>query len=205
MPRGGLSAQPLWYSQARIPGRDMPKRRRKPRLFSFPREVEIANFDEVVTDPRERIVLEALVDAFWTICQTHAVRPETLLPMARAARHASAHVRGVGITRLTVLTHYFDEASEVLEAIARDEDESVRLYATAALANTPSEVGTPLIRRATTDPSWRVRKAAAQAAGAVAWPELVPILTEARDREPDARVKVVLQLALEFQQSGQGP
>ena len=181
----------------------MAKRRRKPRLFSFSREVEIANFDEVVTAPEDRRALEALIDAFIAICHTQTLSPETLMPVARAAQHRSEHVRGVGITRLTVLTHYFDEAATVLERVARDAEESVRLYACAALANTPPPVGIPLIERALEDPSWRVRKAAGQAAGAVAWPELTPILNSRLAREPDARVQGVLQLAVEFQAQAQ--
>ncbi len=177
----------------------MAKRRRKPRLFSFSREVEIANFEEVVTDPEDRRALEALINAFFAISRTHTLTPETLMPIARAARHPSEYVRGVGITRLTVLTHYFDEAATVLEQVSRDTDESVRLYACSALANTPEPVGLPLIARALEDPSWRVRKAAGQAAGAVAWPALSPVLLSRLAREPAARVRVTLQLALDFQ------
>ncbi|MEZ4237993.1 MAG: HEAT repeat domain-containing protein [Myxococcota bacterium] len=176
-------------------------RRRKPRLFSFSREVEIGNFDEVVSDPEERHALEAVIDAFIEICRHQAVTPDTLLPVARGSRHASAYVRGVAITRLTVLTHYFDEAREVLNQVARDGDEEVRLYACAALPNTPDDVGVPLIGRALEDPSWRVRKAAAQAAGALATPALLPILDARLHTEPDARVKVQLQLAADFQRA----
>ncbi len=179
-------------------------RRKKPRLFSFSREVENANFEEVVTAPEDRRALEALVDAFIAICEAQSMRPETLMPVARAARHRSEYVRGVGITRLTVLTHYFDEAAAVLEQVARDPDEGVRLYACAALANTPEKVGLPLLERALADDSWRVRKAAAQAAGAVPWPELVPILGKRLREETDARVRVVLQLAIAFQRGTTG-
>jgi hypothetical protein len=174
-------------------------RRKKPRLFSFSREVEIGNFEEVVVDSEERRVLVAIVDAFLDICRTQTVSPETLMPIARGCRHASAYVRGVAITRLTVLTHYFDEALGVLEQVARDDDEEVRLYACAALPNTPDGVAVPLIGRALEDRSWRVRKAAAQAAGAMASPELVPVLDARIATETDARVRVQLVLAAEFQ------
>lgn len=177
----------------------MGRRRRKPRLFSFSREVEIGNFEEVVSDPEERRALEALVDAFLKICEAQAVTPETLMPVARAARHRSPYVRGMGITRLTVLTHYFPEAVAVLEQIARDADEEVRLYGVAALPNTPEEVAVPLVGRALEDPSWKVRKAAGQAAGALPSAELVPALARQLGRETDARVRVPLELALDFQ------
>jgi hypothetical protein len=179
------------------------QRRKKPRLFSFSREVEIANFEEVVTDPEERRALVAIVDAFLEICRTQAVSETTLMPIARGCRHRSPYVRGVAITRLTVLTHYFDDALGVLESVARDEDEEVRLYACAALPNTPDGVAVPLIDRALDDRSWRVRKAAAQAAGAMAAAELLPILETHLGGEADARVKVQLGLALEFQRQAQ--
>ncbi|MEQ1502989.1 MAG: HEAT repeat domain-containing protein [Myxococcota bacterium] len=177
----------------------MGPRRKKPRLFSFSREVEVGNFDEVLTDPEERRSLEAVVDAFIEICRTQTVTSDTLMPIARGSRHKSAYVRGVAITRLTVLTHYFDEAMDVLEQVARDPDEEVRLYACAALPNTPDGVAVPLIERALDDASWRVRKAAAQAAGALWAPALLPILDRHLGTEADARVKIPLQLAAEFQ------
>jgi hypothetical protein len=174
-------------------------RRKKPRLFSFSREVEIGNYDELLSEPEERRALEAVVDAFIEICRTQAVSPRTLLPIARGSRHRSAYVRGIAITRLTVLTHYFDEALDVLEQVARDADEEVRLYACAALPNTPDGVGVPLIERALADDSWRVRKAAAQAAGALMAAALGPILEARLAVETDARVRVQLQLAADFQ------
>jgi hypothetical protein len=177
----------------------MVPRRKKPRLFSFSREVEIGNFEDVITDPEDRRALEAVVDAFIEICRSQNVTPETLMPIARGSRHRSAYVRGVAITRLTVLTHYFDEAMGVLEQVARDPDEEVRLYACAAVPNTPDGVAVPLIERALGDESWRVRKAAAQAAGALAAKALLPILLGRLERESDARVKIQLNLAADFQ------
>jgi len=92
----------------------MTTRRKKPRLFSFSREVEIANFEEVVTDPHERRVLEGMVDGFLEICRTQAVSAETLGAVACAARHPSPYVRGVGITRLTVLADFIFTTPAVL-------------------------------------------------------------------------------------------
>lgn len=177
----------------------MSAHRRKPRLFSFSREVEMGLFEETVTDPDDRRALGELIDAFLEICRDQAVSPETLLRVARAARHPSPYVRGVGITRLAVLTHYFDEAVGVMEQVARDENEEVRLYACSALANTPESVAAPLVARAIEDSSWRVRKAAGQAAGAVVSAELIPVLGRRLQKEQDARVRVVLQLAIDFQ------
>jgi hypothetical protein len=181
----------------------MVARRRKPRLFSFSREVEMGLFEETVTAPDDRRALGELIEAFLEICRAQAVTPETLAPVERAARHPSPSVRGVGITRLAVLAHYFDDAVAVLERITRDESEEIRLYACAALANTPDTVAAPLVTRALEDESWRVRKSAAQAAGAVEAAHLVPILARRLQREQDARVRVVLQLAIDFQRHAQ--
>ena len=183
----------------------MSTRRKKPRLFSFSREVEVGNFEEVVTAPEERRVLEAMVDAFLEICRVQAVSPAQLAAVAAAARHPAAYTRGVGITRLTVLTHYFEEAVGVLEGLVRDPDEELRLFATASLPNTPEPVAVRLLGQALADPSFRVRKTAAQAAAAFPAPALVPVLERALAAEPDARVKVPLSLALDFQRRGAPP
>lgn len=156
-------------------------------------------FEETVTDPVDRRALGELIDAFLEICREQAVSTETLHKVAAAARHTSPYVRGVGITRLAVLTHYFDEAVAVMEQIARDDNEEVRLYACSALANTPEHVAAPLVAHALEDVSWKVRKAAAQAAGAIVSAVLIPVLGRRLQREQDARVRVVLQLAIDFQ------
>jgi len=175
------------------------RRRRKPRLFSFAREVELSHYEDVVSDPGERAALEAVIDAFAAICAAHAVAPETLMPIARGCRHTSMFVRGAGITRLTVLCHYFPEAHDVIEQLCRDTDEELRIFATAALANTPEDLAVPLLERCLRDGSWRVRKAAAQTGSATSWPSMLPALTRAHGSESDARVRVVLQLAIDHQ------
>ncbi len=176
------------------------RRRKKPRLFSFARDVVLASYDNVPLAPADRRLLEAAVDAFVAICDVHRVAPETLMPIARAARHESMLLRGFGITKLTVLCHYFDEAHEVMNALCRDADAGLRLFATAALANCPQELAVPLLERTLADPEWTVRKAAAQVTTTVDWPELEPVLAAALDREADARVRIVLQMALEHVQ-----
>lgn len=177
----------------------MAGRRKKPRLFSFAREVELGNLSEVAADPEDRAAIESLVDAFVEICRAQQVTAETMAAVARAARHRSAYVRGAGITRLTVMAHYFPEAVAVLREVARDPDDEVRLYACAALPNTPDEVALPLVAQALEDEAWRVRKAAAQAATALLAPGLLDVLERRIGAEPDARVKVVLQLAADHQ------
>ena len=177
----------------------MTTRRKKPRLFSFSREVELSHVEEVVTDPGERAVLEAMIDAFLEICRAQDVTPATLGAIAAAARHPSAYVRGAGITRLTVLTHWFDAAVPLLGALLEDPEEGLRLFATAALPNTPDPVAVPMLERALADPSWRVRKTAAQACSAFPAPALAPVIAAALARETDARVRVLLDLARQFQ------
>ena len=41
----------------------MGRRRKKPRLFSFARDVVLASYDNVPLGPAERVQLEAAVDA----------------------------------------------------------------------------------------------------------------------------------------------
>jgi len=173
------------------------RRRRKPRLFAFSRDVELSNYERVPLEPSERRALEAVVDAFAAICDVNALSPETLTPITDGARHPSPIVRGAAFTRLSVLCHYFDVAHPIMAALCADDDEELRLHATAVLSNTPAAMAVPMLARASADPSWRVRKAAASVACAVPWPELDPVLVEAEAREADARVKIVIKLARE--------
>lgn len=183
----------------------MAARRKKPRLYSFSRDVEIASFAEVVHDPEERALLVDIVDAFVEICRTHTLREGALAPFARGARHPSPSLRGMAITRLTVLSHYFPEAVTLLEEIATDEDEGVRLFVCAAIPNACDAASIPIVGRALTDPSWRVRKAAAQASGTAVHPEMISVLADRLAAETDARVRIQLQLALDFQRTAAPP
>lgn len=167
-------------------------------MFSFSRDVELAHFNEVITEPDDRRRLEAIIDAFITISDDHALTPETLAPFAEGSRTPLPQLRGLAITRLSVLTHYFDEAKALMAELVSDRDPETRLYAVSALANTPAAVGLPLLDRALTDDAWPVRKAAAQAAGAVPWPGLAEMLEPHHAAEGDARVRVVLSLSLRF-------
>jgi HEAT repeats len=183
----------------------MAARRKRPRLFSFSRDVEIASFSEVVTDPEERSLLEAIVDVFIEVCRSHALPPDGLVAFAAGAAHPAPSVRGVALTRLAVLSHYFDDAARLLETVAAAEDEELRLFACAVIPNAPDNVAVPLITRALEDPSWRVRKAAAQASATGHRPELIEVLGQRIGMESDARVRVLLQLALDFQRASRAP
>ncbi len=148
-------------------------------------------------------MLEAVIDAFIDVAKRHAVCDASLARLEEGAGHTQPLVRGAAITRLTVLTHYFEEAAAVLARLCRHSDEGVRLFAVSALANTPADVGRPLVEDALEDASWAVRKAAAQAAGAVVWPALLPILEARAGAEADARVGVVLSLAIDFHRASE--
>ena len=170
-------------------------------MFSFSRDVELAHYDEVISAPEDRRRLESMIDAFITICDAHELTAQTLAPFAEGARYPLAQLRGLAITRLSVLTHYFEPAAALMAELVSDPDPETRLYAVSALANTPAGVGLPLLDRALTDDVWRVRKAAAQAAGAVPWPGLAEMLRPHHAAEGDARVRVVLDLSLRFHEA----
>lgn len=174
--------------------------RRKPRLFAFPREVELAHLQvDGTVDSEVMHHVSAVIDAFAEIANTRSVRPEWLGPIAEAARHPDPAVRGLGLTRLSVLCHYFPEAVEHYAALTRDPDPSVRQFAVTVLANTPPTVVASLLPAALSDRDWGVRKAAATVAGALPLPELRPLFERHLTREADARVRVVLQLAVDHQ------
>lgn len=181
----------------------MPRRAR-PRLFSFSREIELAHYDELVRAPAARALLEGAVDAFVAACEDRALGPDRLAPIVAAATSDDPHVRLAGMTRLAVLTHYFEEAAEAARSLTAHADPEVRLLACATLANVAPALLLELLPRYLEDPAWRVRKMAAQVAGALPLPELVPLLEQRLAEERDARVRVVLQLALDFQARAAG-
>ena len=174
----------------------MARRRKKPRLFSFARDVELSNYDRVPMEFAERRVLEAVVDAFAGICEANAVTSPALAAIARGCEHPHPLLRSAALSRLSVVCHYFHEAHDVMARLCGDADDDLRLQATGALSNCPSGMALPLLDAALRDPSWRVRKAAAQVACAVPWPELLPHVAAAEGGEHDARVKVVWALAV---------
>jgi HEAT repeat protein len=173
--------------------------RRKPRLFAFPREVDLAGIDQWATDPEQMRLLTDVIDAFGTVAKTRKLLEHHLRPIERAARYPDDQVRGVAMTRLSVLTHYFDEAIIRFEGLLRDEDSSVRRFAVFTLANTPPRVIYSMLPGALADPDWQVRKAAATIAGALPLPDLGGLFADRLADEQDARVKVVLQMAVRHQ------
>jgi len=175
------------------------RRRRKPRLFSFPREVELAWFDEATISGSDRLALEAVVDAFIAIASSKKLEPNALDALAKGAAWPQEQVRGMAITRLAVLCHYFADAIQKMEQLIDHPDPAVRIFLCAALANTPEGVAVPLLARLLKDDEWGVRKAAAKACSAIPWESSVEMLRRRVETEPDARVRVVVQLALDFQ------
>ena len=174
--------------------------RRKPRLFAFPRDVDLAGFTQWATDAEQVRLLTEVVDAFAAVAKDRRIQPHHLSPILRAARHHDDQVRGVAMTRLSVLTHYFDEAIIAFESLLRDDDITVRRFAVLTLANTPPRVLTSMLPAALADPDWTVRKAAATIAGALPLPQLRGLFADRLADERDARVKVVLQMAVTHQQ-----
>jgi hypothetical protein len=179
------------------------RKRRKPRLFSFSREIEMSHFDEWITDPDHLRLLGEVVDAFLEMSTSRRITPYTLGAIVTAARHADDRVRGVGVTRLAVLCHYFGEAVDEMAKLTEHRNADVRIYAVSALANTPVGVVVPLLTRCLEDRVWTVRKAAAQVGSALVLEEMMPVLATRLATEPDARVRVVVQLALDFQRRHQ--
>lgn len=173
--------------------------RRKPRLFSFAREVELSYFPDVGPGTAAWNVLSAAVDAFAAISEDRALTPERGEAILAAATHPNPSVCGLGAGRLAVLAHYFPEVAPVFGELVVHPSLQVRLYATTALANAPSDVARAWIGRALADGEWQVRKAAAQVAATIPLPGILPDLRLARENERDARVRVALQLAEDHQ------
>lgn len=174
--------------------------RTKPRLFAFSREVELAHLSlDTSTPPAKAALLKDVVETFAHIARNKAVSEELLDPFEEAACYDDAQVRGLGMLRLSVLTHYFPEAGERFAALVTHANVEIRRFAVTVLANTEQSLVASLLPVALADEDWMVRKAAATVAGALPLPQLQPVFERQLFRERDARVRVVLQLAVDHQ------
>lgn len=176
-----------------------PMSRRKPRLFSFAREVELSYFPDVGPGTTAWHALSQAVAAFASVCEDRSLSPDRLERVMAAATHQHPSVCGLGTSRLAVLGHYFPEVGAAFGELMRHPGLQVRLFATTALSNAPAEMAREHLLVALADPEWQVRKAAAQVCSAVPIPGVLPALRTAREVERDARVRIVLQLAEEHQ------
>ena len=180
--------------------------RRKPRLFSFAREVELSYFPDVGPGTPAWYVLSGAVSAFASICEDRVLSPERLALVLAAAVHPHPSVCGLGTSRLAVLGHYFPEISTSFGELLAHPGLQVRLFATTALSNAPTNMARTQLLFALTDGEWQVRKAAAMVCSAIPIPGIQADLAAARESERDARVRIVLQLAEELQASlARGP
>ncbi len=174
--------------------------RKRPRLFSFGREIELANLDTWVDDPDHRALLVKVVDAFIEVTRTRKLSADNLTPIVQASMHPAESVRALGITRLVVLAHYFDDAANALAGLMQHPDADVRRFAVSSLANAPEQAVVDGLTAAADDDDWQVRKAAAQVGTAMRSEAVAGVVSAWVARERDARVRVVLELAEEFQQ-----
>ena len=179
--------------------------RRKPRLFSFAREVELSYFPDVVPGTTTWSVLSKAVDAFASICEDRSLLPARVEKLVAAAEHAHPAVCGLGTSRLAVLSHYFPEISENFAELFRNPSMQIRLFATTALSNATTDIARRHLLTALADSDWQIRKAAAQVASAIQLPGFLADLAAAKENERDARVRIVLSLAEELQRRLSSP
>lgn len=174
--------------------------RRRPRLFAFPREVELRDLRQWASDPEEVRLWTEVVDAFAEIAHTKKITPALLATFVNAAQHPRPTLHGLVMTRLSVLCHYFPEAIEAYVGLLQHPDAGLRKLAVLTLSNTPKSTLLRLLPAGLTDPEWQVRKAAAQVAGALPLPGLLAFLEARQQVETDARVRVILQMAVRHQE-----
>lgn len=173
--------------------------RSRPRLFAFPREIELAWVADAGLDDDARATLESMADAFGEVARTRRLQAVQLHHVARAAAHADPTVRVMGMTRLTVLAHYFPDGAACLLALLDHASVDVRVTVAASLPNAAPPDAVQGLARALDDADWRVRKAAAQAATAAPLPGLLDALVAHR-ADADARVRVWIEQAVAHQQ-----
>lgn len=133
---------------------------RKPRLFSFGRETELANLDAWVDDPEQRRLLVDVVDAFIEISRTRKLKADTLAPIAEASAHPADTVRALALSRLVVMAHYFDDARATLAELAGHPSPDVRRFVASSLVNAPETSRETLLPHLLTDAEAGVRQAA---------------------------------------------
>lgn len=133
---------------------------RKPRLFSFGRETELANLDAWVDDAEQRALLVRVVDAFIEISRTRKLEDENLAPIAEAAAHPADTVRALALSRLVVMAHYFDEARSTLAELAEHPSAPVRQFVASSLVNAPETSRDTLLPTLLADNEPTVREAA---------------------------------------------
>lgn len=139
---------------------------RKPRLFSFGRETELANLDAWVEDPDQRRLLVDVVDAFIEVSRTRKLTEQNLAPIVEASAHPADTVRALALSRLVVMAHYFDDAREALAHLAENPSADVRRFVAASLANAPEASQDALLPLLREDSEPGVRDAAASAGSA---------------------------------------
>ena len=164
---------------------------KRPRLFAFSRETELAHVHLWVQNPQEQQAVEAAVDAFIEVTRTRRLAEENLATIVSACASDSDMLRTLAITRLVILTHYFELAREAYEQLAAHENPKVRQFITSGLLNAPSALQTLLAPTMLADPDPDVREAA------------VPVnashpahITARLEVESDAKVRRALERAL---------
>jgi HEAT repeat protein len=173
--------------------------RTRPRLYAFPRDIELAWARDAGLDDAARTALERVVDTFAHVAATRRLLPEALVAIREGARHPDDAVRSTAVMRLSVLAHYFPEAGDALHELLGDDAIAVRVTAAATLPNAPERDGVRGLTRALADADWRVRRAAAMAATAGPLPQLLPSLCAHGD-DPDARVRIWVAQAIAHQE-----
>lgn len=177
---------------------------RRPRLFSFSREIELSTI-EGWARPEERPLLESVVDAFLEVTRTRQLTGPRLAPVVEACGHPSANVRSTGLSRLVVMAHYFEHAKEALRELAVHPSADVRATAASSLANAPEDLLLPQLERHLEDESSSVRRAAARLALThSSVPGLVPVLERAMARESETSLLQLLDKAVAKQRAFEG-
>ena len=111
--------------------------RKRPRLFSFPREVELQHLATWAQAPDIRDAVTAIVDAFAEIARTKTLPSELLHVLTSACVHPHEQVRSLAAVRLSVATHYFPTALDAFKELRQHPEASVRQTLEALVPNTP--------------------------------------------------------------------
>ena len=177
----------------------MAKKRKAPRLFAFPPEVEMETLRGAGLNPDEEKELRAVLLSFGAIAKAKRISQEVLAPVVGGCASSSLVLRSASLHRLVVLSHYFEEAAEALEELCIGSEEEVRVLAITYLANGPQKLMLSVLRSSLADEAPAVRSAAARLGKSLRSRRCQRLLNRRLAVEPVASVRRLLQGAIKVQ------
>lgn len=166
-------------------------------LFSFSQEREYASVDFYISNEQYKQEVYRMIDAFIAIIETNDIREETLQPFVAGMRSKDSYVWGVAGRRLAQLSHYSNEAEEILLGLTKDSQATIRFRIAATLVSFPTEtVIQSVLSHALIDKSKKVRMKAADSIYSLKRKDFLTYVEELLQKENDSDVQKTFRFVL---------